>query len=48
MARISARILDAGEPFPNLEMQTVNHGALKLPEGFQGGWGAILLYRGHW
>ena len=48
MARASARILDAGDAFPSLEMQTVQHGALKLPEWLGGGWGVLLLYRGHW
>ncbi len=48
MARASARILDSGDTFPTLEIQTVNHGSLKVPEGWRGKWGALLLYRGHW
>ncbi len=48
MARASARILDAGDAFPSLEMETVKYGPLKLPEWFGGGWGVLLLFRGHW
>lgn len=48
VARASARILDAGDAFPSLEMETVKYGPLKLPEWFGGGWGVLLLFRGHW
>lgn len=48
MARASTRILDVGDAFPAIEMQTVSHGPLRLPEGFGGGWGVLLLFRGHW
>jgi len=48
VARASSRILDAGDMFPTLDMQTVGHGPLRLPDGFGGGWGVLLLFRGHW
>ena len=48
MARAPAKLLDAGDLFPTLEVQTVKHGGLTLPEGFRGAWGVLLLYRGHW
>ena len=34
---------------PTLEVQTVSHGPLRLPDWFAGGWGVLLLlFRGHW
>jgi hypothetical protein len=48
MARASARILDSGERFPDLSMDTVKHGRLTLPEAFGDGWGVFLIYRAHW
>ncbi len=48
MARAGMRILDSGEPFPALTMETVAHGRLSLPEAFADGWGVFLLYRAHW
>ncbi len=48
MARVGTRILDSGELFPALTMETVAHGRLSLPEGFADGWGVFLLYRAHW
>jgi hypothetical protein len=46
--RVSAKILDAGDPLPALTMQTVAHGSLQIPAAFKGGWGVFLVYRGHW
>jgi hypothetical protein len=48
MAREGSFILDSGDAFPALTMQTVNHGRLTLPEAFGGGWGVFLAYRAHW
>ena len=48
MARAVMRILDSGEPFPALTMETVAHGRLSLPEAFADGWGVLLVYRAHW
>jgi hypothetical protein len=48
MARTGTFILDSGDRFPSLEMQTVNSGRLSLPDGFGDGWGVFLIYRGHW
>lgn len=48
MARAGTRILDSGEPFPALTMETVAHGPLSLPDAFGDGWGVLLLYRAHW
>ena len=38
MARVGTRILDSGEPFPALTMETVAHGRLSLPDAFANGW----------
>jgi hypothetical protein len=48
MAREGSFILDSGDKFPTLVMETVNHGRLTLPEAFGGGWGVFLVYRAHW
>ena len=48
MAREGSVILDSGEIFPTLSMQTVNHGRVTLPDTFGGGWGVFLVYRAHW
>ena len=48
MARAGMRILDSGEPFPALTMETVAHGRLSLPEAFADGWGVLLVYCAHW
>jgi hypothetical protein len=48
MTRAGARILDGGEMFPGLSMDTVKHGRLALPEGFGDSWGVLLIYRAHW
>ncbi len=48
MARAGDRILDSGERFPDLFMDTVKHGHLTLPQDFGGGWGVLLIYRAHW
>jgi hypothetical protein len=48
MAREGAFILDGGDRFPAVDLETVGHGRLRLLEGFEGGWGVFLLYRAHW
>jgi len=48
MARQGTVILDSGDKFPALTMETVQHGHLRLPDAFEGGWGVFLVYRAHW
>ena len=48
MARGERGPLDAGERMPSLRFDTVEHGALAVPEAFGDGWGVLLLYRAHW
>ena len=48
MAREGSFILDTGAVFPTLAMDTVAHGRLTLPDAFDGSWGVLLVYRGHW
>lgn len=48
MARVESRILDSGDAFPALEVETVDHGSIRLPEHWDGGWGVLLIYRAHW
>ena len=48
MAREGVFILDSGDVFPALAMDTVAHGRVTLPAGFGDGWGVFLVYRAHW
>ena len=48
MARAGTHILDSGETFPTLEMSTVTHGRIVVPDVFEKGWGVFLVYRAHW
>jgi len=48
MPRMTTKMLDSGEPFPALEVAKVGGGRIKLPDDLKGGWGVVLLYRGHW
>ena len=48
MAREGTVILDTGDRFPTLTMETVGHGRLTLPEAFGNRWGVFLVYRAHW
>ncbi len=41
-------MLDSGEDFPKLEIQRVGGGTIILPDELAGGFGVVLLYRGHW
>jgi hypothetical protein len=48
VAREGSVILDSGDKFPRLSLDTVDHGRISLPEGFGDGWGVLLIYRAHW
>jgi len=48
MTRAGSTILDAGDVFPALTVDTVAHGRLELPAALAPGWGVVLLYRAHW
>ncbi len=48
MARAGTSILDSGDKFPQLAMDTVRHGHLTLPDALGPGWGVFLVYRAHW
>jgi hypothetical protein len=48
MARIGSAYLDTDDRFPQLELQLVSGGKLKLPEGIGEGYGVVLFYRGYW
>jgi hypothetical protein len=48
MARITDKMLDAGDQFPHLELDKAGGGTLRLPGDLAGDWGIVLLYRGHW
>lgn len=48
MAREGLFILDSGDKFPTLSMETVNHGRVMLPDAFRDDWGVFLVYRAHW
>lgn len=48
MARTGGTILDSGDRFPSLDVDTVSHGRLALPDAFGDRWGVVLLYRAHW
>ena len=48
MARAGNSILDSGERFPSLTVDTVAHGRVGLPDTFGDGWGVVLIYRAHW
>ncbi len=48
MAREGSLILDSGDKFPVVELETAGHGHVRLPDAFGDGWGVFLLYRAHW
>ena len=48
MTRANPSILDSGDAFPTIEMDTVSHGRIKLPDHWEGDWGVLLVYRAHW
>lgn len=49
MARMTtARLLDAGDPFPRLELALTGGGQLTLPGGIATPYAAVLVNRGSW
>jgi hypothetical protein len=48
MPKMNNKFLDAGDTFPQLEMNKVGGGKIVLPDDLLGDWGAILFYSGHW
>ncbi len=48
MPRMTDKMLDSGDAFPKIEIAKVGGGSISLPDEFSGGWGVVLLYRGHW
>ena len=48
MAREPGALLDTGDAFPPLAMETVKHGRMTLPDAFGGQWGVFVAYRAHW
>ena len=48
MTRATPHILDSGDDFPALEMNTVAHARIELPRHWDGNWGVLLIYRAHW
>jgi len=40
--------LNAGDTFPNFEVQTVAGGRLTIPDAFKGQYAVLLFYRGGW
>lgn len=49
MPRSTERLLDVGERFPEMELHTVGGAeSARLPQFAEGGWGILLIYRGHW
>ena len=48
MPRMTDRMIDSGDPFPSVEADRVGGGGISLPGDLAGGWGVVLLYRGHW
>ena len=43
-----AQPLDAGAPFPEFTVQTVDGGTLQIPKGLDGEYSVLLFYRGGW
>lgn len=48
MARAGSSVLDTGDIFPELSVQTVAHGVIRLPGGLGNGWKILLFYRAYW
>lgn len=48
MPRMTDNMLDSGDRFPDLELDQVGGGKLRLPHDLADEWGVILMYRGHW
>ena len=41
-------LLNNGDTFPNLTLETIGDGALSIPHDLTGSFGVILMYRGSW
>lgn len=48
MPRMTTQMLDSGDAFPGITVSKVGGGTISLPGDLGGGWGVVLLYRGHW
>ncbi|MCF8109507.1 MAG: hypothetical protein K9J81_11025 [Desulfohalobiaceae bacterium] len=48
MAKADGPLLDTGDRFPSLTVETVAHGRVRIDEHFTRGYGVVLIYRGHW
>jgi hypothetical protein len=48
MAKVNERFLDTGDMFPRIDLNIAGGGTLALPDYFEGEWGCVLFYRGHW
>ena len=48
MARAGKNILDTGDKFPNLKLQTLDGSVIETPTGLKNPWNVILFYRGFW
>ena len=40
--------LDIGDQFPQLVAMSLDDTEVTIPELFDGSWGVVLFYRGHW
>lgn len=40
--------LETGDPFPNIEAETVSGANVTLPDDLKGSPAVVLFYRGHW
>ncbi len=48
MAQVEVKKLDAGDPFPALQLRLVDGSSLTLPDAAKYNWSVFLVYRGHW
>jgi len=48
MARMGSKVLDVGDPFPELHCDTIDGGSIKIPYDKGHAYQVILIYRGHW
>ena len=48
MARVGNNILDTGDQFPVLKLQTLDGSIIETPAGLKHPWNAVLFYRGFW
>ena len=40
--------LDTGSQFPNMALNLVGGGEIKLPNDMDGNYNVVVFYRGHW